>query len=167
MLELLADSAPVSHHENIWMYYRCQALQDCLHHSESMWLSEKEWNDGRHTAQLLLEKHCEKTKPVHMGFLDLEMTFNHNPHNTNLACPMISQCSWSLHSMDSTIVLWCHCHGPICSRNIASLLHQHRSTLDVGTFTSAICPLHGYYDAWLPITPSMVTSLCQQRLLSE
>uniref|UniRef100_A0A914X4N9 Reverse transcriptase domain-containing protein n=1 Tax=Plectus sambesii TaxID=2011161 RepID=A0A914X4N9_9BILA len=36
--------------------------------------------DAIHAARLLLEKHREKTKPVHMAFLDLEKAFDRVPH---------------------------------------------------------------------------------------
>ncbi|VDP46650.1 unnamed protein product [Heligmosomoides polygyrus] len=32
-----------------------------------------------HAAHLLMEKHCEKQKPVHMAFLDLEKAFDRVP----------------------------------------------------------------------------------------
>lgn len=36
--------------------------------------------DTIHAAQMLLEKHCEKAKCVHMAFVDLEKAFNCIPH---------------------------------------------------------------------------------------
>lgn len=36
--------------------------------------------DTIHATQLLLEKHSEKTKPIHVAFLDLEKAFDRVPH---------------------------------------------------------------------------------------
>jgi len=36
--------------------------------------------DAIHAARLLLEKHCESRKPLHIAFLDLEKAFDHVPH---------------------------------------------------------------------------------------
>ncbi|ETE70647.1 hypothetical protein L345_03550 [Ophiophagus hannah] len=60
-----------------------------------MWLFEREWNNGRYTAQLLLKKRCERTKSIHVAFLDLEKAFTYIQWIQLLYCGITSmvQCA--------------------------------------------------------------------------
>lgn len=61
--------------------------------------------DAIHATQLLLEKHCEKTKPVHMAFLDLEKAST-TSHTNSFGTPYDP--TMSQKSTSSGFNYWCH-----------------------------------------------------------
>ncbi len=100
--------------------------------------------DAIHTARLLLEKHREKNKPVHMPFLDLEKAFDCIPHK------LIWHALWS-HNVPEAYVWWIqllYCGVTSVVRCAAGMMPSFAINVGVhqGSVLSPLCSS----SAWTP-----------------
>lgn len=108
--------------------------------------------DAIHATWLLLERHCEKKKPVHMAVLDLEKAFDRVPHD------------FIPEGVPEAHVTWIKPLYTSVTSTVAALSeHCHPSQFPVpprlAPLTSPVCPVYGHSHQGLAIDSFMVTPL--------